>query len=204
MTDEYSSDEEWSEDVAEFGVNALVKAGLIPRAKAPAATKLLAQDILLHLSLDRPAPDNPPAPAKKTAPAPKKKPYYVSIWTGTAKSQKDLDAYLDIKYKPGGYSIPSTFMKDFGIGHYDDDFREAALADKPTNSLAELLQGYSHAEQVIPAAEKVHGKKLPEPANVALLLYDFNYEQAKTPPKPGKVKLRFLASVAIEYDGPRA
>lgn len=47
---------------------------------------------------------------------------YVSLWTGTFKTNADLQQYLLISYNEDGDAVPSEFEKDVQIDYYDEDF----------------------------------------------------------------------------------
>lgn len=50
---------------------------------------------------------------------------YVSLWTGTFKTNADLHQYLLISYNEDGDAVPSEFEEDVQLAYYDEDFMEA-------------------------------------------------------------------------------
>ncbi|SEF67676.1 immunity 22 family protein [Paenibacillus sp. UNC499MF] len=102
------------------------------------------------------------------------RPGFVSLWVGRFSGDEELGQYTEFTYDEDGESVLPAFCGDFGLGWFDEDFIEAYLVEEETSSLAELLEGCSYDEQIIPAFEALG---LPEGTvwNTVVLLYDFAY-----------------------------
>ncbi|MFS0839055.1 immunity 22 family protein [Paenibacillus sp. 1P03SA] len=102
------------------------------------------------------------------------RPGFVSLWVGRFSGDEELGRYTEFTYDEDGESVLPAFCSDFGIGWFDEDFFEAYLVEDETSSPADLLEGCSYDEQIIPAFEALG---LPEENdwNTVVLLYDFVY-----------------------------
>ena len=61
---------------------------------------------------------------------------YVSVWLGTCDSYDELNEYLCANYDEDGEAINSRFAEDFQLC-FDEDFREADVADEASSNLEE-------------------------------------------------------------------
>ncbi|MEC0244426.1 immunity 22 family protein [Paenibacillus chitinolyticus] len=102
------------------------------------------------------------------------RPGIVSLWVGQFGEDEDLRRYTEFTYDEDGESVLPAFCADFGIGWFDEDFFEAYRVGEGTSSLAELLEGCSYDEKIIPEFES---QSLPEGSawNTVVLLYNFGY-----------------------------
>jgi Immunity protein 22 len=120
----------------------------------------------------------------------------VSLWEGRADSSTSLDAYLGISYSENGDYIPSLFASDFGIGYYDEDFREARYFEKPLHSVRDLLQDFSYASTIVPRFEQISGSYYDQPIDAIVLLYNFNYDGPIRAIAEGPVQLQYTGAVS--------
>ncbi|KZN99115.1 immunity 22 family protein [Pseudobacillus badius] len=102
---------------------------------------------------------------------------YVSLWTGTFKTNADLQQYLLISYNEDGDAVPSEFEEDVQLAYYDEDFMEAEFFEETINHLAALLEGCSYDDAVIPGFTELQGETLNDGVNSFILLYDFQYRE---------------------------
>jgi hypothetical protein len=121
----------------------------------------------------------------------------VSLCVGRADSSTDLDAYLGVSYSEDGDYIPSLFAIDFGIGYYDEDFREARYFEKPLHSVRDLLQDFSYASKIIPRFEQIAGSYCEGSIDAIVLLYNFNYGGPIRAIAEGPVQLQYMGAVSL-------
>ncbi|MFB0867619.1 immunity 22 family protein [Paenibacillus oleatilyticus] len=124
----------------------------------------------------------------------------VSIWLGNCSSKDSLKCYVEITFDDNGSRIPSRFMKDFSIDFidYNQDLLECTYILHATTSLSQLLKNASYSEAIINELVEFYGDELSEEYNVAIRLYDFEYEEiVKESILEGK-KLSFIGSVMYE------
>ncbi len=124
----------------------------------------------------------------------------VSLWVGHVESSNALDAYMVVGYSEDGDFIPSPFAKDFGIGYYDDDFREAQYYQNPSRSVRDLLRGYSYNNMIIPKFVQLLGELLPEEVNAVVLLYNFKHDNGVVANAGETVRLRYVGTVSFEVE----
>lgn len=124
----------------------------------------------------------------------------VSIWLGNCSHENLLSKYVEIKYDHEGSRIPSTFMKDFKIDfpEYNQDLLECTYSEYPTSSLTELLKNASYSDSLISELEDFYGENLEEPYNLAIRLYDFEYEQLVEKVKLDDKNLKYIGSIIYE------
>jgi hypothetical protein len=126
----------------------------------------------------------------------------VSLWVGHADSSESLRAYLRATYSEDGDFIQSPFARDFGIRYYDEDFAEAEYFEEATDSLRLLLRGYSYEHMIVQKFVCLCGETLPEPANVAILLYRFAYSRLIVFASHEAITLKFMGSAVLDtYEG---
>lgn len=104
---------------------------------------------------------------------------YVSLWVGCAASDEELYRYVSLDYEADeDEEIMSQFLKDFCISldDFDEDYIESVCFDKPKESIADLLTGFSYDKSVIPSIQAIAGNTLAEPCNAVILLYNFHYD----------------------------
>jgi hypothetical protein len=121
----------------------------------------------------------------------------VSLWVGQADSADALDAYLQVGYSEDGDFIPSAFARDFGIGHYDEDFREAQQYAEPSRSVPDLLKGYSYDSVIIPKFVQLLGRSFPVDVNAVILLYNFKHDSGVEANDGGPVRLKYMGGVTL-------
>lgn len=125
-------------------------------------------------------------------------PGIVSLWVGRCNSDDELERYLTFTYTEDGDSITPPFADDFRIFYFDDDFREASLADVPGVRLADLLAGCSYEEEVIPQFMKLHPEPFAEERNAVILLYDFSYHGQVRHAANERLSFAYIGSVRYE------
>jgi hypothetical protein len=116
------------------------------------------------------------------------------VWVDTNLAGKIKVDLEDWEY--GDY-IPSLFASDFGIGYYDEDFREAKYFEKPLHSVRDLLQDFSYASTIIPRFEQIAGSYYDESINVIVLLCNFNYDGPIRAIAEGPVQLQYTGAVPL-------
>lgn len=104
----------------------------------------------------------------------------VSVWFGVSKSFENLEEYVDIEYTEDGDSIDSKFGTNFEFGYYDEDNIEICFYEEPKNNIDDILNDFSYSEVIIPnIKELVNGDNLAYWINSVIVLYDFQYDEAK-------------------------
>ncbi|MGV7115120.1 immunity 22 family protein [Paenibacillus kyungheensis] len=116
----------------------------------------------------------------------------VSLWIGTVINAEELDRLLTTSYSDEGDYIRSIFAEYFKIIRYDEDLREAEYYENKVDNFYQLLEGFSYDYKVISEFKKVT-EELPENINVAILLYDFEYN--------GKVVQATIQSNYLQFVG---
>ncbi|MEO3945004.1 immunity 22 family protein [Gorillibacterium sp. CAU 1737] len=124
----------------------------------------------------------------------------VSVWLGNCKSENILRDYVDIKFDNNGNRIPSKFMNDFSLDfiNYNQDLLEWTFVETATSSLSKLLNNASYSDAIISELIDFYGDELSDEYNVAIRLYDFEYEEAVEEAMLDGKKLSFIGSVMYE------
>ena len=91
----------------------------------------------------------------------------VSIWFGNFETEDKFFDFIKKDYDEDGNSIPSSFMRVFEIGFFDEDFQEAFYENPMDESSFEDVSYYEMFSDKV----KVDFSKY----NCAILLYKFNY-----------------------------
>ncbi|TWT38818.1 immunity 22 family protein [Blastopirellula retiformator] len=117
---------------------------------------------------------------------------FVSLWLGVAPDADALSDYVALTYDEDGEVIPSLFMREFDLPYWDEDFREADTIDGPSDSVAEVLSGFSYNSQLIEQFQRMLGESLTFPVNAAVLLYNFNHQSPTVTQSDGAIQLRFV------------
>jgi len=123
---------------------------------------------------------------------------YVSIWLGICNSYCELDEYLAVNYDEDGEAIKSRFEEDF-ILHFDEDFREADVADEASGDLEVLLEGFSAYDTFINEVKTSLGNPLTQQYNSAILLYNFKYDGDIIDVQHEGLSLNFIGSFKFNY-----
>ncbi|WP_426980660.1 immunity 22 family protein [Bacillus pseudomycoides] len=114
---------------------------------------------------------------------------HVSIWIGNFESKEELMNYTNIGYTEDGDSISSAFEKDFNLDYYDRDLIEKKWISKSTNSVKDLLDGFSYSDQFL---EQLDTIRYSEEFNTAILIYNLEYDAQKTKSKFKNSDLKFI------------
>ncbi|WP_342481509.1 immunity 22 family protein [Paenibacillus sp. FSL L8-0340] len=124
----------------------------------------------------------------------------VSLWLGNCRGENSLREYVDIKYDENGDRIPSRFMEDFSIEFidYSQDLLECTFIKHATHYLSQLLKNASYSETIISELVEFCGDEISEEYNVAIRLYDFEYEEIVEEAILDGKKLTFIGSVMYE------
>lgn len=103
---------------------------------------------------------------------------FVSLWIGTTNSEDLLDEYTELIYSDEGEWLPSSFLVDFNIDmdEFDEDYLEKVCYKNGVSTLKKLITGCSYQDVVIPRFINMFGNDLSKKVNLAILLYNFNYE----------------------------
>ena len=123
---------------------------------------------------------------------------YVSIWLGICSSYDELDEYLTAKYDEDGEAINSRFEEDFQL-RFDEDFREADVADESSGDLEVLLEGFSAYDTFINEVKTSLGNPLAQFYNSAVLLYNFKYDGGIMDIQHEDLSLDFVGSFKFNY-----
>ncbi|RDW16451.1 hypothetical protein CWR48_16325 [Oceanobacillus arenosus] len=113
----------------------------------------------------------------------------VSIWIGNFESKEELENYTNIEYTDDGDSISSIFERDFNLEYYDRDLVEKKWISPSTNNVKELLKGFSYSNQFF---EQYDTSNYKEESNVAILIYNMEYDANKTKIKYKNSELKFI------------
>ncbi|MFJ8413915.1 immunity 22 family protein [Bacillus paramycoides] len=114
---------------------------------------------------------------------------HVSIWIGNFESKEELMNYTNIEYTEDGDSISSAFEKDFNLDYYDRDLIEKKWISKSTNSVKDLLDGFSYSDQFLEQFDTI---RYSEEFNAAILIYNLEYDAQKTKSKCKNSDLKFI------------
>ncbi|PEE33563.1 hypothetical protein CN271_04115 [Bacillus cereus] len=114
---------------------------------------------------------------------------HVSIWIGNFENEEELMNYTNIEYTEDGDSISSTFEKDFNLDYYDRDLIEKKWISKSTNSVKDLLDGFSYSNQFLEQFDTI---RYSEEFNAAILIYNLEYDAQKTKGKFKNSDLKFI------------
>ena len=101
---------------------------------------------------------------------------HVSIWIGNFENEEELMNYTNIEYTEDGDSISSTFEKDFNLDYYNRDLIEKKWISKSTNSVKDLLDGFSYSDQFLEQFDTI---RYSEEFNAAILIYNLEYDAQK-------------------------
>ena len=123
---------------------------------------------------------------------------YVSIWLGVCNSYDELDEYLTANYDDDGEAISSKFEEDYKL-YFDEDFREADVADEASDDLEVLLEGFSAYDTFINEVKTSLGNPLTQFYNSAILLYDFKYDSNILDIQHEDFSLLFIGSFQYNY-----
>lgn len=91
----------------------------------------------------------------------------VSVWLGAFKSEKDFKEYVKEYYNEDGEMV-SSFMKDFGIPFYDNQFFEAEFISNA--SLRDLITPLSYSDFFANYFINISGN-----FNSVIAIYNFEY-----------------------------
>jgi hypothetical protein len=120
----------------------------------------------------------------------------VSVWFGVSKSFENLEEYVDIEYTEDGDSIDSKFGINFEFGNYDEDNIEICFYEEPKNNIDDILNDFSYSEVIIPnIKELVNGDNLVYWINSVIVLYDFQYDEAKSGDGTENIEIKFIGTV---------
>jgi hypothetical protein len=147
----------------------------------------------------------------------------VSIWLGTADSEKDIIHYLEEDYSEfesdfTGYNeyenpndfdfVKNLFGLDFGFGSYDHDFFEYSFFE-PTNDVVLIL---SQINDFLPSLKQrmidQHGKTLNKTYNTSFFLISYRYvpkyvpkaDYTETDCQNKKILMEFLATFKFDEE----
>lgn len=120
----------------------------------------------------------------------------VSVWFGVSKSFEDLEEYVDIEYTEDGDSIDSKFGTNFEFGYYDEDNIEICFYEESRNNIDDILNGFSYSEVIIPnIKELVNGDDLAYRINTVIVLYNFQYNEAKSRDETENIEVKLIGTV---------
>lgn len=122
----------------------------------------------------------------------------VSLWLGCLGSENDLAELLEVAYSEDGEYIPSKFARLFSIERYDDATREAEFYEEKFSSLAEMLEGFSYDEIIIPKLKDFPIRYPITKYNCVVLLYNFAYNQKVNVSEQENCYFEFIGSVKYE------
>lgn len=125
-------------------------------------------------------------------------PGIVSLCAGRCNSEQELDRYLTYTYTEERDGIEPPSAVDFRLFYFDDDFREAYLADWPSVVLADLLAGCSYEEEVISQFMRLHPEAFPDERNAVILLYNFAYHSLVRHAANERLSFDYIGSVRYE------
>jgi len=114
---------------------------------------------------------------------------HVSIWIGNFGSKEELMNYINIEYTEDGDSISSVFEKDFNLDYYDRDLVEKKWISKSTNSVKDLLDGFSYSDQFLEQFDTINYS---DEFNSAILIYNMEYDAKKIKSKYKNSELKFI------------
>lgn len=120
----------------------------------------------------------------------------VSVWFGDSKSFENIEEYVDIEYTEDGDSIDSKFGTNFEFGYYDEDNIEICFCEDPQKNIDDILNDFSYSEVIIPnIKELLNGDNLAYWINSVILLYDFQYDEAKSGDETENIEIKFIGTV---------
>ena len=122
---------------------------------------------------------------------------YVSLWVGNIESKKEFYEYVEIVYNDDGDAFPSIFLNDFqiNIDDFDEDSIECIFSKNKTQSLAKIIKNCSYEDTVLLEYKKMIGNFFSEKINVAVLLYDFQYDGRIVTINNNNHYLKFIGAV---------
>lgn len=102
---------------------------------------------------------------------------YVSLWVGNIESEEDFSEYMKIIYNDDGDAVSSMFSNDFqiNIDDFDEDFIECIFSKNKTQSLIKIIKNCSYEDTILLEYKKIMRDIFSEKINVAVLLYNFQY-----------------------------
>ncbi|GLI82623.1 hypothetical protein ANABIO32_03100 [Rossellomorea marisflavi] len=119
-----------------------------------------------------------------------------SVWFGVSKSFENLEEYVDIEYTEDGDAIDSKFGTNFEFGYYDEDNIEICFYENPKNNVDDISNDFSYSELIIPKIkELINGDKLAYSINSVIVLYDFQYNEAKSGVESENLEIKFIGTV---------
>ncbi|WP_040949027.1 immunity 22 family protein [Gorillibacterium massiliense] len=124
----------------------------------------------------------------------------VSLWFGNCRRQNDLNKYVEIKYDEHGDRVRSMFMSDFNLDFldYNQDLLECTFRETSSSTISELLMNASFSEVIIRELVEFYGDDLAEEYNIAIRLYDYEYEDDIEEAFLDSRKLTYIGSVVYE------
>nr|WGD92694.1 immunity 22 family protein [Bacillus subtilis] len=123
---------------------------------------------------------------------------FVSLWIGSINDDESLSKYVELDYNEDeGDFLPSQFLIDFDIDidELDEDFIEKVAHEKNCNNLSELIGGCSYDSVILPRFENIVGTAIPEHINVAVLLYNFEYDGREKEINDKNYSFKFIGAV---------
>ncbi|WP_052299334.1 immunity 22 family protein [Rubinisphaera brasiliensis] len=122
---------------------------------------------------------------------------WVSLWLGIAPDADALNEYIGLSYDDDGELIASSFMLDFSLLRWDEDFREAGRLEAASPSVAEVLSGFSYDSRLIEQYQQQLGRTLPAEVNAVVLLYNYRHQPTAVPQASGGVQLQFVGTAKL-------
>lgn len=122
---------------------------------------------------------------------------WVSLWLGTAPDSDVLNDYVELSYDDNGELIASSFMLDFSLLYWDEDFREADHLETACQSVAKVLSGFSYDSRLIEQFQQQLGRTLPAEVNAVVLLYNYRHQPTPVPQASGDVQLQFVGTAKL-------
>lgn len=122
---------------------------------------------------------------------------WVSLWLGTAPDADALNDHVELSYNDDGELIASSFMLDFSLLRWDEDFREADHLETASPLVAEVLSGFSYDSRLIEQFQQQLGRTLPTAVNAVVLLYNYRHQPTAVPQASGDVQLEFVGTVKL-------
>lgn len=122
---------------------------------------------------------------------------WVSLWLGTAPNADALNNYVGLSYDDDGELIASSFMLDFSLLYWDEDFLEADHLETACQSVAKVLSGFSYDSRLIEQFQQQLGRTLPAEVNAVVLLYNYRHEPTAVPQASGDVRLEFVGTAEL-------
>jgi hypothetical protein len=117
----------------------------------------------------------------------------VSVWAGRATSLVVAEKLLRYQYTEDGDVSESWFTTTFMIEYYDEDFSELLFSSSNNNSIADLLQGVSYAENdyINRVLDSIQQKNF-ERINLIYMLFNFSYQASVQTAQAEEIDLTFI------------